>query len=138
MPPSIALRLKISSLAFQALISSLKPQISPFKLPIGILRPYISLLRTQFRLLNAFSQPFIASHPLLQVGQTKVPLCSTGLCPLRGRCPASPHSNSQSLKAGQRVLLTTYCPWVTGFYFNKSGQIHGYPSCVLVGRGSNK
>ena len=75
--------------------------------------PYITLLRLQFRLLKAFSQPSIASHPLLQAGRTKVPLCSTGLRPLRGRCPASPHSNSQSLKAGQQVSLTTYCPWAT-------------------------
>ena len=43
----------------------------------------------------------------------KAPLCSTGLCPLRGRCPASSHSISQSHKAGQRVSLTTYCPWAT-------------------------
>ena len=32
-----------------------------------------------------------------------------------GRCPASPHYNSQSFKAGQRVSLTTYCPWATCF-----------------------
>ena len=37
--------------------------------------------------MKAFSQPPIASHPLVQAGQTKVPLCSTGLRPLRGRCP---------------------------------------------------
>ena len=78
------------------------PQVRHLKLPIGILRPYISLLRPQLRLLKAFSQPSIASHPLLQAGPTKVSLCS-------------PHSNSQSLKAGQRVLLTTYCPWATCF-----------------------
>ena len=42
-------------------------------------------------------------------GQTKVPLCSTGLHPLWGHCPASSHYNSQSCKAGQRVSLTTYC-----------------------------
>ena len=46
-------------------------------------------------------------------GRTKVPLCSTGLCPLWGRCPASPPFNSQSLKAAKRVSLTTYCPWAT-------------------------
>ena len=45
----------------------------------------------------------------------RFPLCSTGLCPLWGRCPASSHSNSQSLKAGQRISLTTYCPWATCF-----------------------
>ena len=39
----------------------------------------------------------------------KSSLCSTGLCPLWGRCPAS-HSNSQPCKAGQWVSLTTYCP----------------------------
>ena len=50
-------------------------------------------------------------------GRTKVPLCSTGLRPLRGRCPASSHSNSQSCKAGQRVSLTTYCPWATCCFF---------------------
>ena len=54
-----------------------------------------------------------ASQPLLEAGKNKFPLCSTGHRPLRGRCPASPHSNSQSLKAGQRVSLTTYCPWAT-------------------------
>ena len=97
----------------KSVLSPFKPQVSPLKLPIGIFRPYLSLLRPQFRLLNAFSQPSKASHSLLQVGRTKVPVCSTGLRPLWGRCPASPHSNSQSLKAGQRVSLTTYCPWAT-------------------------
>ena len=48
-------------------------------------------------------------------GQTnESPLCSTGLRPLRGRCPAS-RSNFQPCKAGQRVSLTTYCPWATCF-----------------------
>ena len=47
--------------------------------------------------------------------QMKVPLCSTGLRPLWGRCHASSHSDSQPCKAGQRVLLSTYCPWATGF-----------------------
>ena len=30
--------------------------------------------------------------------------------------------------------------WVPSvfFFFSKSGRIHGYPNCVLVGRGSNK
>ena len=40
------------------------------------------------------------------------PLCFTGLCPLPSRCSAS-HSNLQPCKAGQRVSLTTYCPWAT-------------------------
>ena len=42
----------------------------------------------------------------------EVPLCSTGHCPLWGHCPA----NIQTYKAGQRVSLTTYCPWATGYY----------------------
>ena len=42
-------------------------------------------------------------------------LTSTELRPHQGHCPASPHSNSQSLKAGQRVSLTIYCPWATCF-----------------------
>merc|ERR1711875_99785 len=46
----------------------------------------------------------------------KSPLCSTGLRPLRGRCPAS-HSDLQPCKTGQRVSLTTYCPWATCFFF---------------------
>ena len=96
---------------FRLEIYPLKPEICPLKLPIDIPRPYISLLRPQFRFLKAFSQPTIASHPLFQAGRTKVPLCSTGLRPLWGRCPASPHSNSQSRKAGQWVSLTTYCSW---------------------------
>ena len=34
---------------------------------------------------------------------------------VEGGLPASPHSNSQSLKAGQRVSLTTYCSRATCF-----------------------
>ena len=45
-------------------------------------------------------------------GQRK---CSTRHCPLWGCCPASSHSNLQSCKAGQRISLTTYCPWATCF-----------------------
>ena len=60
--------------------------------------------------------------------QTKVPLCSTGHCPLRGRCPASPHSNSQSGKAGQRVSLTTYCPWATCYSLKFELQTSDLPS----------
>ena len=47
--------------------------------------------------------------------RTKVPLCSTGHRPLRGRCPATHHLQSPTFIAGQRVSLTTYCPWATGF-----------------------
>jgi len=46
--------------------------------------------------------------------RTKVPLCSTGHRPLRGRCPATHHLQSPTYTAGQRVSLTTYCPWATG------------------------
>ena len=55
----------------------------------------------------------IASQKHFQTGRKKVPLCSTGLRLLWGRCPATPHTKSQSCKAGQQVLLTTYCPWAT-------------------------
>ena len=47
----------------------------------------------------------------------KVPLCSTGHRPLRGRCPATHHIQSPTYEAGQRVSLTTYCPWATGCKF---------------------
>ena len=54
-------------------------------------------------------------------GQTKVS-CSTRLHPLWGRCPSSSHSNLQWCKAGQRVSLTTYCPWATCWLLH----IHNY------------
>ena len=88
--------------------------------------PWISLGKAS-RLLRALNQPSLASHQLFHKGRTKVPLCSTGLRPLRGRCPASPHCNSQSSKAGQRVSLTTYCPWATCLAFRGPYQILGGP-----------
>jgi len=45
------------------------------------------------------------------------------------RCPASSHSNPQSCKAGQRVSLTTYCPWATGWlmrYGPTDGPMDGF------------
>ena len=51
----------------------------------------------------------IATH--MQMDEQSLP----GLHPLWGRCPASSHSNLQPCKAGQRVSLTTYCPWATCF-----------------------
>ena len=51
----------------------------------------------------------------------KVPLCSTGLRLLRGHCSASSHSDLQPCNAGQRVLLTTDCPWPTSYRL-KTGQ----------------
>ena len=39
--------------------------------------------------------------------QMKVPLCSTGHRPLRGRCPATHHLQSPTYIAGQRLSLTT-------------------------------
>ena len=107
-PQIWSLRAQISHLnlnlllsGFKSVISPFNPQVSPLKLPIGIFRPYMSFLRPQFRLLNAFSQPSIASHPLLQVGQTKVPLCSTGLRPLRSRCfPSLQFTITQSRATG--------------------------------------
>ena len=41
-----------------------------------------------------------------------------------GLLPCFPHSNSQSCIAGQRVSLTTYCPWATGSSSSSS-------SCLL-------
>ena len=49
-----------------------------------------------------------------RMDERKVPLCSTGHCPLWGRCPATHHLQSPTYKAGQRVSLTAYCPWATG------------------------
>ena len=40
------------------------------------------------------------------------------------------HYNSQSLKAGQRVLLTTYCPWATCFW---AAAPKGTKSCRTQG-----
>merc|ERR1712074_151398 len=56
----------------------------------------------------------LKSQPPGPHGRTKVPLCSTGHRPLRGRCPATHHLQSPTYEAGQRVSLTTYCPWATG------------------------
>ena len=41
------------------------------------------------------SEPDKYANKLLWAGRTKVPLCSTGLRPLRGRCPASAHSHKK-------------------------------------------
>ena len=76
--------------------------------------------------MKAFNQLIIASPQHFQAGRTKVPLCSTGLRPLRGRCPATFHTNSQSCKAGQRESLTTYCPWAT-CYFSNILKLENYP-----------
>ena len=61
--------------------------------------------------------------------QTKVPLCCTGLRPLWGRCPASSYFNSQSCKAGQRVSLTTNCPWATCSSFLSLPAFLSFSSC---------
>ena len=64
-------------------------------------------------------------------GRTKVPLSSTGLCPLWGHCPAF-HSNLQPCKAGERVSLTTYCPWATCWMSNRPWLfLSGFKSCYL-------
>ena len=60
--------------------------------------------------------------------QTKVLLCSTGLCPLRGHCSAFPYSNSESCRAW--VSLTTYCPWATSFW---AAAPRGTKSCRTQG-----
>ena len=75
-----------------------------------------------FRLLKALNQPSIASHQLFHKRRTKVPLCSSGLRPLWGHCPVSPHCNSQSkqgngshwphIALGRPVILYGYtCGW---------------------------
>ena len=90
-------------------------------------------LEAQIPALRLKSQPR-GSNPSLKfslriplLGQTdkqmKVPLCSTRHRPLWGRCPATHHLQSPTWKAGQRVTLTTYCPWATGCV------------CVCVGKG---
>ena len=83
--------------------------------------PWISLGKA-FRLLKALNQPSIASHQLFHKRRTKVPLCSSGLRPLWGHCPVSPHRNSQSkqgngshwphIALGRPVILYGYtCGW---------------------------
>ena len=97
---------------FSSQALNLTIQILPGPLRLQIrLDGHLSLGKA-FRLLKAFNQCIIA-HQCCQAGQTKVPLCSTGLRPLRGRCPAYYHLRSPTYKAGQRVSLTTYCPWAT-------------------------
>ena len=56
----------------------------------------------------------------LKLNRAEIPLCSTGHCPLWGRCPANHHLHSQTYKAGQWVSLTTYCPWATGLEMRKA------------------
>ena len=87
-------------LPFGDLFRPLTPQISPHRPQSGHLKPQSSPLRLEKIMIG-------------QDGPTKVPLCSTGLCALRGLCPAYSYSDSQSCKAGQWVSLTTYCPWAT-------------------------
>ena len=65
-----------------------------------------------------------------KVGRTKVPLCSTGLSPLRGRCPASPSlqftiTQSRATGIADHVLplgdllhycsCPTVCNWIAMF-----------------------
>ena len=78
----------------------LRPVICPIRPEIYPTRPEIYPLR-----------PEIEQND----GQMMVPLCSTGLCPLWGCCPASSHSNLQSCNAGRWVSLTTYSPPVYRF-----------------------
>ena len=96
-------------MAFQALIQLFQASSQPIQAP-----NWLSGLTSALLDLNSAQRDGRTDGQTN--GRMKVPLCSTGLRPLRGRCPASPHSNSQSLKAGQRVSLTTYCPWATCFF----------------------
>ena len=48
----------------------------------------------------------------------RFPLYSTGLCPLRGRCPAPPSTSNTHYLSRARVPLTTYCLWAAIFFAN--------------------
>ena len=90
----------------------LRPEICPLKPKICLKRGQISGLKGQISgLLSQISGP-----------------CSIGL---QDRCPASSHSNSQSCKAGQQVLLTTYCLWATGWVAAPSHNGEISPSLLL-------
>ena len=74
--------------------------------------------RGQIRALRFKSQP----HRLSPAEPP--PLCSTGHRPLWVRCPAYYHLWSSTYEAGQRVSLTTYCPWATGSSFHPTPFTH--------------
>ena len=84
-----------------------RPFVRSFVCPL--VPPFIRPLWPQ---ISHFRPPISSHRPLAISGQTKVPLCSTGLCPVWGRCPASPHCNLQSWQVaqGQYVVSDTRCP----------------------------
>ena len=81
-------------------------------------------------------------------GQTKVPLCPTGLRPLRGLCPKKgTHPTAAFLQTYQQMDLLTV--WIMNLItckrveylkiaVTKTNRINGYPSCVWMGRGSDR
>ena len=115
-------------------------------------------MRADFRPLRAWEDGWTKRTDGRKDGQTQVPLCSRGICPLSGRCPASAHSISQSCKVGQWVspghFLVIFFAEPTGLSPLNSTEpdgktaspakkrkqcwIEGYLHRVWVGRGSEK
>ena len=101
---------------FRPEICPSKPEIGPFKSEILPPRPQTRPLRLEIIPLRPLSNPprlqIIHLRPQSSPHRTKKTLCSTGLCPLWGRCrcPASLHSNSQSYKAGQTLIADHILP----------------------------
>ena len=58
----------------------------------------------------------------------RVPLCFTGHCPLQSCCAANHHLQSPIYRAGQRVSLTPYCPWTTGWWQSTTFHLVQWPS----------
>ena len=71
-----------------------------------LFRHQISRLRLQFSPLKP--------HQLSQARQIKVPLCSTGLCSLQCRCPASFYINSHTQVLPLGNLLRYGGGWIRG------------------------
>ena len=72
---------------------------------------------------SSFSSSFCHFSLVFKPNQAGVPQCSTGQHSLWWRCPTYHHLHSQTYKAGQRVSLTTYCPWATGYVLDDKYEI---------------
>ena len=96
-------------------VSGLRGQIQGLRGQISSPRGQISGLRRQILGLRGQISGLRGSGGWTDRQTNESPLCSTGLCPLWGRCPAS-HSKLQPCEAGQRVSLTMYCPRATCLY----------------------
>ena len=82
---------------------------------IFILCQFSMLFNGNFTFFYYFFQISMLCNCALKPNLPEVPPCSTGHRPLRGRCPANDQLHSPTYKAGQRVSLTTHCPWATFF-----------------------